>query len=217
MQRHGKNVRSHKGENVTSTTDTVLSSAYKTVSTSKRTAATTGFVRVIHTKHHDHAAPPSSGADSGDDTSSRSPERPRRAPSCDPETAGGARASASTGASGETRFVSQAERVLGKFISRIGKHCPHMTAEIMPEDMPEATRRSYQYPPVTAGQGRPPHRHRRTRVVRLPLPARVAHKRRESPKGAEHHLSAPQRDSSHHAERDKTCLVHHPPSSICAR
>ncbi|KAF0298251.1 hypothetical protein FJT64_004368 [Amphibalanus amphitrite] len=43
------------------------------------------------------------------------------------------------------KFVSHAERVLKKSVSRIGPYTRHMTVDIMSDNMPEATRRNYRY------------------------------------------------------------------------
>ena len=50
VQRHIKNVRAHRGANVSAEANKVLNSAYRTVSVSKRTAEATGLPRVLTTK-----------------------------------------------------------------------------------------------------------------------------------------------------------------------
>ena len=167
VQRHIKKSKAHKGHDVTTETNKVLNAAFRTVSTSKRAAIATGLPRVVPKgaadEHADECESEASMA-SAPSTPSRSAPTARGDPPGDDDLddlgdpSGGAapsdegrgpqRSKAPRVATSEAtteKYSSHAARVLARSVSRIGPYHRHMTAEIMSENMSDATRRAYRY------------------------------------------------------------------------
>ena len=131
LNRHLKNAKFHRGTDPKTQADALLSETWKTVSTSRRTAISTGPERVVSKAAATHAAADPEVQSEQSNAAAPAPTVPTTQPSR-PEPA-------------RQRYVSHAERVLASSIERIGAYNVNMTVKIMPGNMSQATRRSYRY------------------------------------------------------------------------